>query len=205
LIHIYGRYIHHIWYCGAFQNGKVFATSFGSDEKKVLKNLLEDIPYGVAFQQIERPTAFHKSVIKALSLIYEGKTPPQSFPLNMERLPKRFQQILKAVITIPCGYVATYGGIAKACNTGARVVGKAMASNPFPLLVPCHRVVRSNLTLGGYGLGINVKQKLLEREQRGLDRELNIQFRNKILTVFPVERVLERLTKRVNVKFPAIS
>lgn len=196
MIHIYGKCIHNTWYCGAFKDEKVFATSFGPDEKKVLRNLLEDIPYGVTFQQVKRPTTFHNSVIKALSLIYNGKPPLQSFPLSMEHLPQRFQQILKVVITIPCGYVATYGGIAKVCNTSARVVGRAMSSNPFPLLVPCHRVVCSNLTLGGYGLGIDVKRKLLERERKGLDRELNIQFCNKILTVFPVERVLERLNKK---------
>lgn len=190
LIHIYGKQIKGVWYCGAFENEKVFAVSFGFSENRVLQSLMKKLPYGVMFKQVMRPTVFYKSVVEALSLIYRGEQVSQVFPLNMKRLSKCFQRILKVVAAIPCGYVATYGEIAKVCDTGARVVGGAMASNPFPLLVPCHRVVRSDLTLGGFGLGEKVKLNILEKEQKGFE-ESSLRFGEKVLTLFPVERVIK--------------
>jgi methylated-DNA-[protein]-cysteine S-methyltransferase len=46
----------------------------------------------------------------------------------------------------------------------ARAVGTALATNPFPIVIPCHRVIRSDGTLGGYGGGLEMKRKLLEME-----------------------------------------
>ncbi len=63
--------------------------------------------------------------------------------------------------------VTTYFEIAKSLNSkGYRAVGNAMANNPNPISTPCHRVVRSDGTLGGYSysLGLNTKIKLLEEE-----------------------------------------
>ncbi len=68
---------------------------------------------------------------------------------------------------IPLGYVTSYGAIAKAVGGSPRAVGNVMASNPFAPIVPCHRVVKSDLTLGGYGGGLKVKVELLSREKRG--------------------------------------
>ena len=68
-----------------------------------------------------------------------------------------------------------------------------MASNLFPLLVPCHRVVRSDFTLGGYGFGLNVKLEILKRESRGFSSEREIRVNDGKLRVFPVEFVLKRV------------
>ncbi len=67
---------------------------------------------------------------------------------------------------IPRGKVISYGGLAAlaGCPGGARAVGNAMNRNPFPVLFPCHRVVKSNLKLGGFGSGSAIKEKLLELE-----------------------------------------
>ncbi|MHA2057856.1 MAG: methylated-DNA--[protein]-cysteine S-methyltransferase [Candidatus Thorarchaeota archaeon] len=66
---------------------------------------------------------------------------------------------------IPRGKIATYGWIAKQIGTkGVRAVGNANARNPFPLVVPCHRVIRSDRTLGGFGGGLEMKRRLLEME-----------------------------------------
>jgi len=195
MIHIHGRCINRVWYCGAFENGKVFAVSFGFDEKNALRSLLEALPYGTMFVQVKKATSFHESVINVLSLIYEGKHVSSTFPLDMERLPKRFQHILKAVANIPCGYVATYGGVAQICNTGPRVVGRAMATNPFPLLIPCHRVVRSDLTLAGYSPRKDVRLSILKREQQGFQKEAKIRLFGKTLSLFPVEEVIRRLAE----------
>ncbi len=76
------------------------------------------------------------------------------------------QQVLGAVHAIPRGSVSTYRRIAAQLGhpQTARAVGTALAANPFPILVPCHRVIRSDGTLGGYGGGLPMKRALLESE-----------------------------------------
>ena len=76
------------------------------------------------------------------------------------------QKVLKATAQIPLGYVTSYGSIAKAVGGGPRAVGNVMASNPFAPIVPCHRVVKSDFTLGGYGGGLKVKFELLVAEKK---------------------------------------
>lgn len=72
---------------------------------------------------------------------------------------------------IPKGKVTTYGRISHKIGSGPRAVGRAVASNPWPLFVECHRVVNANLTIGNYGLcgtltqtGTATKRSLLLRE-----------------------------------------
>jgi len=76
------------------------------------------------------------------------------------------QNVLRAEHAIPRGSVSTYGLIAKYLNNphGARAVGMALATNPFPIVIPCHRAIRSDGTLGGYQGGIKMKQTLLHME-----------------------------------------
>ncbi len=74
--------------------------------------------------------------------------------------------VLRCVMAIPKGKVASYRDVASALgNPGlARFVGNVMSKNPFPLVVPCHRVIRSDMSLGGFGYGDSVKKALLEAE-----------------------------------------
>ena len=65
-----------------------------------------------------------------------------------------------------------------------------MASNPFAPIVPCHRVVKSDFTLGGYGFGLNAKAELLRKEKRGFSDMKKIIVNGGQLTVYPVENVL---------------
>ena len=85
----------------------------------------------------------------------------------------------KILSLIPKGKVTTYGEIARALNSKAyRAVGNAMAKNPNPILVPCHRVVNSNGEIGGYALGVTMKINLLKKEGISIiNREL-IDFMN---------------------------
>jgi methylated-DNA-[protein]-cysteine S-methyltransferase len=92
-----------------------------------------------------------------------------SFPLDLAALGTRplFQQaVLRAEHAIPRGGVSTYGLIAAHLgkSKGARAVGNALATNPFPLIVPCHRAVLSDGGLGGFQGGARMKRVLLERE-----------------------------------------
>ena len=94
----------------------------------------------------------------------EGK--PGGFPLDAlaaDRCPEFQRRVLCETIRIPRGRVTSYGELAKAIGaTGAaRAVGTALATNPFPLIIPCHRVVRAGGYLGQFGGGTAMKASLL--------------------------------------------
>jgi methylated-DNA-[protein]-cysteine S-methyltransferase len=76
------------------------------------------------------------------------------------------RRVLLAEYAIPRGWVSTYGRIAAALGRpgGARAVGRALATNPFPLVIPCHRAVRAGGDLGGYQGGVAMKRALLTFE-----------------------------------------
>ena len=76
------------------------------------------------------------------------------------------KRVLEAEAKIPRGWVSTYKQIAIYIDhpKSARVVGNALAKNPFPILIPCHRAVRSNGEIGGFQGGSEMKRKLLEYE-----------------------------------------
>lgn len=81
------------------------------------------------------------------------------------------RRVLTATGKIPRGNVMTYGRLAASVGvpSGARAVGNAMAGNPFPLVIPCHRVVRRDGSLGGFGGGPEMKKTLLELEGVAFD------------------------------------
>ncbi len=76
------------------------------------------------------------------------------------------RNVLQAEFGIPRGYVSTYGRIARYLGVpgGARAVGGALANNPFPICIPCHRAVRAGGALGGFRGGLAMKRILLQRE-----------------------------------------
>jgi O-6-methylguanine DNA methyltransferase len=78
--------------------------------------------------------------------------------------------VWQAVRAIPFGETRTYGEIAASLGrpNAARAMGRANATNPLPIVVPCHRVVGSNGSLTGYAGGLHIKQRLLEHEARVL-------------------------------------
>lgn len=85
----------------------------------------------------------------------------------------KFQRnVLRAEHRIPRGSISTYRLIAEYLGkrNGARAVGNALATNPFPLIVPCHRAVRSDRHLGGYQGGLEMKRALLEMEGIEFDK-----------------------------------
>jgi methylated-DNA-[protein]-cysteine S-methyltransferase len=83
------------------------------------------------------------------------------------------RRVLLADGEIPRGRVMTYGGLAASVGVagGARAVGNVMAGNPFPLVIPCHRVVRSGGSLGGFGGGAEMKKALLRMEGVAFDAQ----------------------------------
>ena len=85
------------------------------------------------------------------------------------------KKVLELTKKIPKGKVATYGLLAKVLGNVnlSRAVGNALNKNPFPIIIPCHRVIRGNGFIGGFAQGIEAKIKLLKDE--------NIIIKNNIL------------------------
>ncbi len=86
-------------------------------------------------------------------------------------------EVLLAEKDIPRGCVYTYQHLAVVVGSprGWRAVGHALARNPFPVIIPCHRVVRSDGTLGGYAGGLPMKRALLEMEGWQFDEQGRLQ------------------------------
>lgn len=192
MISFYTRSFGGVWFGVACDNEKIFATSFASSEKAALQGLLDGIPFNVAFQQSELISAFAERVISALKDVYRGKDVSQTFSLATEHLSNYARRVLKVVRLIPLGYVSSYGAVAKAAGGSSRAVGHVMALNPFAPIVPCHRVVCSDFTLGGYGGGLDAKLAFLQREKQGYTAKREISVNDKILQVFPVELALRK-------------
>lgn len=74
--------------------------------------------------------------------------------------------VYKKLLQVPKGKVTTYGELARAVGikNGQRLVGKIMNKNPYPGIIPCHRVVNSNGKIGGYAFGEVIKKNMLNRE-----------------------------------------
>ncbi len=77
------------------------------------------------------------------------------------------KRVLLAEYRIPRGYISTYKRIAIEIGIpkGARAVGNALAKNPFPIIIPCHRAIKSNGELGGFQGGLDMKRSLLKMEE----------------------------------------
>ena len=76
------------------------------------------------------------------------------------------KKIYKKLLQVPSGKITTYGELSRAIGlvNGQRVIGQIMKKNPFPVIIPCHRVVRSDGKIGGYGFGMDVKKSMLVKE-----------------------------------------
>jgi len=75
-------------------------------------------------------------------------------------------RVYKKLLLVPKGKITTYGELSKAVGlkNGQRAIGMIMKKNPFPVIVPCHRVVKSDGKIGGYVYGERVKSRMLVNE-----------------------------------------
>ncbi len=92
------------------------------------------------------------------------------------------EKIYKKLLQVPKGQITTYGELAKSVGlkNGQRAVGKMMNKNPYPVIIPCHRVVMSTGKIGGYAYGENVKTKMLNDEGIEIQNGKIIDLKNKI-------------------------
>ena len=88
--------------------------------------------------------------------------------IDWQEIPEFTRKVLKETERIPYGEVCSYDEIARRIGkkSSARVVGQALAKNPIPIIIPCHRVIKKDGSLGGFAWGVKWKKKLLELEGR---------------------------------------
>jgi methylated-DNA-[protein]-cysteine S-methyltransferase len=165
--HVYVAKKHNVFYGIAIdKEQRIAACGFSFEERgDITSKIMEHLPQHsvtIKYEQSEHAS----KLLKALSRIYEGGIVKQKFNLSLERFPSFTRKVLRLTSKIPRGFVTTYGLLAEATGNkrAARAVGNVEARNPFAPIVPCHRVVSTNLSLGGYGHGLNVKRRFLERE-----------------------------------------
>jgi methylated-DNA-[protein]-cysteine S-methyltransferase len=127
--------------------------------------LLADLAERVSPRVVEAPAQLDEAR-RQLDLYFEGQLESFGLPLDW-RLSHGFRlKVLRAIARIPYGQTRNYTEMAtRAGNERAvRAAGSACGSNPIPLVVPCHRVLRTTGALGGYAGGLPMKEALLELE-----------------------------------------
>lgn len=98
--------------------------------------------------------------------------PAFEFGLPLATVGTYFQRrVWDRISLIPCGETQSYGEVAAAIRSGPRAVGNACGANPYPLVVPCHRVLAANQKIGGFGktnanFFLDIKRALLQHERR---------------------------------------
>jgi AraC family transcriptional regulator of adaptative response/methylated-DNA-[protein]-cysteine methyltransferase len=117
--------------------------------------------------KIQRADASLRDAVQRILRHLSNNEPHLDLPLDI-RATAFQRQVWDKLRTIPYGETVSYGEIAKALGKpgAVRAVGRACATNPVALLIPCHRVVREDKSLGGYRWGLERKQRLLDLEQR---------------------------------------
>ncbi|MBI5844181.1 MAG: methylated-DNA--[protein]-cysteine S-methyltransferase [Deltaproteobacteria bacterium] len=131
----------------------------GADEKALAGIGIEKAPCDDA-----------KRAVLSLVGYFAGQSPDlsQFLPnLDLSGLTLAQIEVLKATAAIPRGETRSYGELAKAVGRpkAARFVGNVMANNPFPVIIPCHRVVRAGGDIGKFGGGVELKARMLELEK----------------------------------------
>jgi len=147
--------------------GKLIASSFLTSQKNLVRHLSADSPG----KPIQKLTNESNVALNEMIGLYEGRRTTSHVRLDWGAVSEFEKKVCQAMNEIPRGKVASYGMLAKRISSGPRAVGTGVARNPWPLFVPCHRVVPASLEIGNYSIGgglsdygCAVKRELLERE-----------------------------------------
>ncbi|HBX69752.1 MAG TPA: cysteine methyltransferase [Chloroflexi bacterium] len=144
-----------IWVAVSVQG--LVATEMGGTEGSFTQRLVAR--FGVPLT----PSEFQVGpFIQEIESYFQGTSQTFEIPIHWELLSPFQQKALRAVCAIPYGETCTYGQIAVKLGLphAARAVGRANATNPMPLVIPCHRLVGSDGSLRGYGSGEGLKTKV---------------------------------------------
>ena len=113
----------------------------------------------------KQDSGFFSSLITQLERYFSGERVDFRFPLNPQGT--RFQRkVWRKLTEIPYGQVRSYKWVAEQIGSpnSQRAVGNAVGANPIAIVIPCHRVIRSDGSIGGYGYGVAMKRRLLNLE-----------------------------------------
>jgi AraC family transcriptional regulator, regulatory protein of adaptative response / methylated-DNA-[protein]-cysteine methyltransferase len=139
----------------------VSAVYLGENEKTLVDELRKEY----AKAEIVRQPQGHENWLKEIVRRVEGNAPSLELPLDVQAT--AFQRrVWQELQRIPRGTTRTYTQVAKSLGKprSVRAVARACATNPVSIVVPCHRVIRTDGALAGYRWGLSRKEKLLERE-----------------------------------------
>jgi AraC family transcriptional regulator of adaptative response/methylated-DNA-[protein]-cysteine methyltransferase len=141
----------------------VCAILLGDDPEALVRDLRDRFPRA---ERVGGEPGFERLVARVVGCV---EAPALGFDLPLDVRGTAFQQrVWQALREIPLGATASYGEVAERIGEprAVRAVGRACASNPIAVAIPCHRVVRSDGSLSGYRWGVERKRALLEREAR---------------------------------------
>jgi methylated-DNA-[protein]-cysteine S-methyltransferase len=111
---------------------------------------------------------FFENVVKQLGLYFSGDLESFDCLLDLSRGTLFQQKVWRQLTTIPYGDTISYRTLAENIDQpkAFRAVGNANGKNPLPLVIPCHRVIQGNGSLGGYTGGLHIKRFLLDHEKK---------------------------------------
>jgi methylated-DNA-[protein]-cysteine S-methyltransferase len=117
-------------------------------------------------QPVVKNPAMTDPVKRQLAEYFRGERKHFEIDIDWGLLSGFQAEVLRYIMSIPAGQVATYGEIARALGkpNSSRAVGRALGANPMPIIIPCHRVIGANGKLTGYAGGTKVKEYLLRLE-----------------------------------------
>jgi methylated-DNA-[protein]-cysteine S-methyltransferase len=129
------------------------------------EKVLEELAGSVSPRILESPTKLDETR-RELDRYFEGRLHDFDLPLDWQLTHGFYRKVLRATARIPYGQTRSYKQMATKAGSprAVRATGSALGSNPLPIIVPCHRVLRTGGALGGYGGGLETKQALLELE-----------------------------------------
>ena len=136
----------------------------GEDDASLARALREEFPLASIDDKSSRELA---PLMAAAQAIAEARPLPVDVPVDIQGTAFQWR-VWRALTRIPRGQTRSYANVAAAIGrpSAVRAVARACATNPLALVVPCHRVVRTDGGLGGYRWGAGVKKTLLEKERR---------------------------------------
>ena len=118
---------------------------------------------------VKKTPPFVRTFARQLQQYTAGKPVRWRVPLDLSAGTSFQQEVWRALARIPRGETRSYGWVARQIGKpgASRAVGAACGANPVPVIVPCHRVIASDGSLGGFGGGLPMKQRLLALEKGG--------------------------------------
>ncbi|MBS0652110.1 MAG: MGMT family protein [Verrucomicrobia bacterium] len=139
------------------------------ENQRVAKTVLEYSPFFEAFIEADPVSSSTAKILLNWLHQFSRKKRSVPFPLEllaMDKVSPFRKEVFAALCQIPFGEVASYGEVARKIGNdkASRAVGSACGRNPFPLIVPCHRVIAGDGSAGGFSLDFRIKRDLLSFE-----------------------------------------